>query len=55
MTQEDRLGAEPLGTQHWPTEIRYVKAEKRLEVEFDGGARFSYPAEGLSTRRYSAG
>ena len=54
MTQDDTLGEEPLGTRHWPTEIRYVKADKRLEVEFDGGTRFSYPAEYLRVESPSA-
>ncbi len=54
MTQDDTLGGEPQGTRHWPREIRYVKADKRLEVEFDGGARFSYPAEYLRVESPSA-
>jgi DUF971 family protein len=35
------------GTQHWPVEIRLKTAEKALEVDFDDGARFHYPAEYL--------
>ncbi|WP_434614591.1 gamma-butyrobetaine hydroxylase-like domain-containing protein [Azospirillum sp. B2RO_4] len=35
------------GTVHWPTEIRLKKEEKRLEVDFDDGRTFSYPAEFL--------
>ncbi|MBP2300115.1 gamma-butyrobetaine hydroxylase-like domain-containing protein [Azospirillum picis] len=35
------------GTVHWPTEIRLKTQEKRLEVDFDDGRRFSYPAEFL--------
>jgi DUF971 family protein len=42
------------GTKHWPTEIRVKKAEKRLEVDFDDGARFSYPAEFLRVESPSA-
>jgi len=42
------------GTQHWPTEIRLKKAEKRLEIDFDDGARFSYPAEFLRVESPSA-
>ncbi len=42
------------GTEHWPTEIRLVKAEKRLEIDFDDGARFSYPAEFLRVESPSA-
>ena len=55
MTQENQLGPEPMGTRHWPTEIRYVKADKRLEVAFDGGAHYSYPAEYLRVESPSAG
>jgi DUF971 family protein len=35
------------GTQHWPVEIRLKTADKALEVDFDDGARFRYPAEFL--------
>ena len=42
------------GTEHWPTEIRLKKAEKRLEIDFDDGARFSYPAEFLRVESPSA-
>ncbi|MFO0988786.1 MAG: DUF971 domain-containing protein [Alphaproteobacteria bacterium] len=42
------------GTEHWPTEIRLNKAEKRLEIDFDDGARFSYPAEFLRVESPSA-
>jgi DUF971 family protein len=41
------MSAGNLGTQHWPVEIRLKKAEKALEVDFDDGARFRYPAEFL--------
>ena len=37
-----------------PVEIRLVKAEKRLEIDFDDGARFSYPAELLRVESPSA-
>lgn len=37
-----------------PTEIRYVSAKKCLEVDFDDGARFSYPAELLRVESPSA-
>jgi DUF971 family protein len=43
-----------LGTQHWPTEVRLKKAEKRLEIDFDDGARFAYPAEFLRVESPSA-
>jgi DUF971 family protein len=42
------------GTQHWPVEIRVKKAEKRLEIDFDDGKRFSYPAEFLRVESPSA-
>ena len=41
-------------TEHWPEEIRYLSAEKRLEVGFDNGTRFSYPAELLRVESPSA-
>ncbi len=37
-----------------PLEIRYVSAERRLEVDFDDGAKFSYPAELLRVESPSA-
>ncbi len=42
MTEEDRFS-----TKAWPVEIRLKKEEKRLEVDFDDGVCFSYPAEYL--------
>lgn len=41
-------------TAHWPTEIRYLSAEKRLVVSFDSGETFSYPAEFLRVESPSA-
>ena len=38
----------------WPTEIRLKKAEKRLEIDFDDGKTFSYPAEFLRVESPSA-
>ncbi len=38
----------------WPTEIRYKKDEKVLEVDFDDGAQFSFPAELLRVESPSA-
>ena len=38
----------------WPTEIRYVSADKRLEVAFESGDRFSLPAELLRVESPSA-
>jgi DUF971 family protein len=37
-----------------PTEIRLKRAEKRLEVAFDDGARFALPAEYLRVESPSA-
>ncbi len=43
-----------LETKHWPEEVRYLSAEKRLEVGFDNGVLFSYPAELLRVESPSA-
>ena len=45
---------EPIGTAHWPTEVRYVSEAKRLEIDFDNGVTFSYPAELLRVESPSA-
>jgi DUF971 family protein len=37
-----------------PVEIRLIRAEKRLEVDFDDGARFLLPAEYLRVESPSA-
>jgi len=39
---------------HRPTEIRLMKAEKRLEIDFDDGRTFSLPAEFLRVESPSA-
>ena len=41
-------------TEHWPTELRLVQAEKRIEIEFDNGTHFSLPAEYLRVESPSA-
>ena len=41
-------------SEHWPLEVRYVSQDKRLEVDFDDGAKFSYPAELLRVESPSA-
>ena len=41
-------------TEHWPLEIRLKTAEKRVEIDFDNGATFSYPAELLRVESPSA-
>ena len=38
----------------WPVELRLKRAEKRLDVEFDDGKRFSLPAEFLRVESPSA-
>ncbi len=45
---------ESFETEHWPGEIRYVAADKRLEIDFDNGVTFSYPAELLRVESPSA-
>ena len=39
---------------HWPVEIRLKKAEKVLEIDFDDGRSFSFPAEFLRVHSPSA-
>ena len=41
-------------SEHWPKEVRYISQDKRLEVDFDDGSRFSYPAELLRVESPSA-
>jgi DUF971 family protein len=41
-------------TRPWPEEIRLRRAERRLEISFDDGARFSLPAEFLRVESPSA-
>ena len=43
-----------LGATHWPLEIRLKRAQKTLEVDFDNGVSFSYPAELLRVESPSA-
>jgi DUF971 family protein len=38
----------------WPVEIRVLRAERVLEIDFDDGARFRYPAELLRVESPSA-
>ena len=45
---------EDVSTQHWPVEIRLKQAEKVLEVDFDDGAKFRFPAELLRVESPSA-
>ena len=39
---------------HWPQEIRLKKAEKALEIAFDDGQSYTYPAEYLRVESPSA-
>jgi len=43
----ERFASDAFGTVHWPLEIRLKTEDKRLEVDFDDGRSFSYPAEFL--------
>ena len=38
----------------WPVELRLRRADKRLDIEFDDGRRFSLPAEYLRVESPSA-
>lgn len=38
----------------WPVELRLKKSEKRLDIEFDDGKKFSLPAEYLRVESPSA-
>ena len=38
----------------WPTQLRLIRAEKRLEIAFDDGKKFSLPAEYLRVESPSA-
>ena len=42
------------GTDSWPVEIRLKAAEKLLEIDFDDGRTFTYPAEFLRVESPSA-
>ncbi len=46
--------AERIGSAHWPVEIRLKRAERALEIDFDDGQRFRYPAELLRVESPSA-
>lgn len=46
--------SERFETQHWPTEIRYLSETKRVEIDFDNGVAFTYPAELLRVESPSA-
>lgn len=46
--------SDTVGSKHWPTEIRYLSEARALEVSFDNGMQFSYPAEYLRVESPSA-
>lgn len=48
------MSGDTFSAEHWPTEIRYKKDEKVLEVDFDDGAKFRLPAELLRVESPSA-
>ena len=48
------MTANPYAQAHRPTEIRYAKADKVLEVAFEDGTRFRLPAEYLRVESPSA-
>ena len=48
------MPTDDFSTQHWPTQIRYKKDEKILEIDFDDGASFRLPAELLRVESPSA-
>ena len=53
MTAPEETG-DRFSTRAWPTEIRHRKAEKCLDITFDDGVNFSYPAEYLRVESPSA-
>jgi DUF971 family protein len=46
--------AERQASAHWPVEIRLKRAERALEIDFDDGRRFRFPAELLRVESPSA-
>ena len=46
--------AERIGSAHWPVEIRLKRAERALEIDFDDGRHFRFPAELLRVESPSA-
>jgi Gamma-butyrobetaine hydroxylase-like, N-terminal len=38
----------------WPVQLRLIRAEKRLDIEFDDGKKFGLPAEYLRVESPSA-
>lgn len=48
------MATDKFSARSWPTEMRYKKDEKVLEVDFDDGAKFRLPAELLRVESPSA-
>lgn len=48
------MTTDPYQTPAWPTEIRLKKEEKALEVDFDDGRTYRFPAEFLRVESPSA-
>ncbi|MFQ5954792.1 MAG: gamma-butyrobetaine hydroxylase-like domain-containing protein [Kiloniellales bacterium] len=48
------VSSQAFDTPHWPTELRYSKADKTLTVTFDDGRSFHLPAEFLRVESPSA-
>lgn len=51
---EEGPGSPRPGSRRWPTEIRVKSADKALEIDFDDGRSFRYPAEYLRVESPSA-
>ena len=54
MTDSTPTPSSPRPSSPWPLEIRLKRAERVLEVAFEDGARFQYPAELLRVESPSA-
>ena len=48
------MSADAAETSRWPVEIRLKRAEKILEIAFDDGGHFAFPAEYLRVESPSA-
>ena len=48
------MSAPPAGAAPWPVELRYVRAARVLEIDYDDGARFALSAENLRVNSPSA-
>ena len=53
-SHDQPLPATGFRTTHWPVEIRLASAERALEIDFDDGSSFRYPAEFLRVESPSA-